>query len=258
MHDHFRGSRALLVVLLRASQASLAAASLSLLLGGSGGCNIGVSAKPAASGVLGSPSAIKRCRAVRYADDGAVDDGNNQVTKSGGRDGYWWSAADSNGSKIDMQTAEPGASGSEMAMHIAGTTVPGKPEEGSWGVQLGMNFANEGKLYDASKYAGIAFKAKVGPDSARQLRFKIADINTHKDGGICTKACWNHFGKDLTLTTDWKEYRVTFSGAEQEPGWGDPRPAAVTPSKLFALNWQVGPGQSYDVWIDDVTMLDCE
>ena len=61
------------------------------------------------------------------------------------------------------------------------------------------------------------------PESTRKARFKIADINTHKDAGIC-KACWNHFGKDLTLTTEWKEYRVTFSGAEQEPGWGDPRP----------------------------------
>ena len=65
-------------------------------------------------------------------------------------------------------------------------------------------------------------------------------MNTHKKAGIC-KACWNHFGKDLTLTPEWKEYRVTFSGAAQEPGWGDPRPQAVTPSKLIALNWQVGP-----------------
>jgi endoglucanase len=260
MADHFRARRAFqsmhssMKLPARLSPLLLAAA-----VGVNGAC-IGVSAKPAAGVGPGSPSAVKRCRQVRPADDGAVDDledGNTQVTLSSGRDGYWWSAADPNGSKIDMQTAEPGAGGSELAMHIVGKTVPGKPEEGSWGVQLGVNFLNEGKFYDASKYAGLAFKAKAAPDSARQLRFKIADINTHKDGGICT-ACWNHFGKDIMLTPEWREYRVTFSAAEQEPGWGDPRPTAITPSKLMGLNWQIGPGQTYDIWVDDVTFLDCE
>src|SRR4051812_10063321 len=247
-------------VVLRALRPLLVVASLSLALTGAGGC-IGVSAKPAGGvAVPGSISAVKRCRAVRPADDGAIDDledPNNQITKSGGRDGYWWSAADPKGSTIEMQTTEPGAGGSELAMHISGTTVPGKPEEDAWGVQLGVNFVSQGMFYDASKYAGIAFKAKVAPNSTRKARFKIADINTHKDAGICT-ACWNHFGKDLTMTTEWKEYQVTFAAADQEPGWGDPRPAAITPSKLIALNWQVGPGQSYDIWIDDVTFLDCQ
>jgi hypothetical protein len=267
MHDHFRNFRALHAVAsfvmpdrARVVRVLLAVASVSLPLAGAGGC-IGVSAKPAATAVAGSASAVKRCRAVRPADDGAVDDledGNNQITKSVGRDGYWWSAADPKGSKIEMETVEPGAGGSELAMHMKGTTVPGKAEDDFWGVMLGMNFVSEGLFYDASKYAGIAFKAKVGtPDSARAIRLKIADINTHKEAGIC-KACWNHFGKDLTLTPEWKEYRVTFSGAQQEAGWGDPRPQALTPGKLIALNWSVSAGQTYDIWIDDVTFLDCE
>jgi hypothetical protein len=259
MRDHFRNSRALLAAVMnrraRRFPALLIAAVLSPLLGGA--C-IGVSAKPTTT-AAGSPSALKRCRAVRPADDGSIDDledANNQITKQAGRDGYWWNAADPKGSKIDMQVTEPGA-GSEMAMRMTGMTVPGKPEDDFWGVQLGINFVTDGLFYDASKYAGISFKAKAGADSAHQIRFKIGDINTHKDAGIC-KACWNHFGKDITLTNEWKEYTVTFSGATQEPGWGDPRPQAVTPSKLVALNWQVGPGQKYDIWIDDVTFLDCQ
>jgi hypothetical protein len=124
-------------------------------------------------------------------------------------------------------------------------------------VLLGMNLVTQGLFYDASKYAGVAFKAKVGPGSSSAVRLKIADVNTHKDAGVCT-ACWNHFGKDLTIGTEWKEYRVTFSGAAQEPGWGTPRPAALTPTKLVALNWGIGPGNSYDLWIDDVTFLECE
>jgi hypothetical protein len=253
MHDHFRAQRALHVVF-RAFRPLLVVASLSLPLASA--C-IGVSAKPAGGVVVpGAISAVKRCRAVRPADDGAIDDledANNQITISGGRDGYWWSATDAKGSKIDMQTAEPGAGGSELAMHIVGTTIPA---DDAWGI-LGVNFVSQGMFYDASKYAGIGFKAKVGPSSTRKARFQIADINTHKDAGICT-TCWNHFGKDLTMTTEWKEYQVTFAAADQEAGWGDPRPAAITPSKLIALNWHVGPGQSYDIWIDDVTFLDCQ
>ena len=79
----------------------------------SGGCNIGVSAKPTAG--PGGTAPIKRCRATRPADDGALDDfedGNTQLTKSSGRDGFWFSAKDPKGSTIDMQTVEPGAGGS--------------------------------------------------------------------------------------------------------------------------------------------------
>jgi len=256
MRDRSCGLRAFRAIAFRSGLPMVA--SLSLLLGAVG-C-IGVSAKPAATASLGSASAVKKCRAVGAADDGAVDDledGNNQIIKSQGRDGYWWSAADPKGSKIDMQATEPGAGGSEMAMHITGVTVPGKPEDGNWGVILGMNLVGQGQFYDASKYAGVAFKAKVGANSGRAVRLNIADVNTHQEAGVC-KTCWNHFGKELQLTPEWKEYRITFSGTEQEAGWGDPRPQAVTPSKLIALNWKIGPGQTYDIWLDDITFLDCE
>jgi hypothetical protein len=225
----------------------------------SGGCNIGVSAKPAAG--PGGTAPVKRCRATRPADDGALDDfedGNTQLTKSSGRDGYWFSAKDPKGSTIDMQTVEPGAGGSELALHMSGKTAEGTAEDGSWGVQLGANFVNEqGTLYDASKYAGFSFKAKAAPGSSKKVRFKIGDVNTHKDAGVCI-TCWNHFGKDLVLTEEWKEYKVMFSTADQEPGWGNPRPISVTPAKLIGINWSVGPNQTYDMWFDDLTFLDCE
>ena len=222
------------------------------------GCNIGVSAKRAASP---GGAVINRCRTTHVPGDGLFDDfedGDRQAAKVGKRGGYWWTKKDEVGSTIEFMADEPGAGGSELAMHVTGTTARGSAEA-AWGAGLGVNFSPQnGELYDASKYAGISFRAKVGsPRSARAVRLKIADVNTHQDAKIC-KTCWNHFGKDLTLTPEWKEYRVSFSGAEQEPGWGDPRPQAVTPSKLVGLNWGVGPGNDYDIWIDDVAFLDCE
>jgi len=127
MPDHFRAPRAFRFTLLTSLVKSQALLFASIIFVAGSGC-IGVSAKPAGStAALGSPAAIKKCRTVRPAEDGAIDDledGDNQLTKIGGRNGYWWSAADPNGSKIEMQTTEPGA-GSEMSMRMTGKTAAG-------------------------------------------------------------------------------------------------------------------------------------
>src|SRR5215471_3020996 len=92
------------------------------------GC-IGVSAKKALP-----PGAVefRTCRAgTRPADDGMVDDfedGNTQLSVAGGRDGYWWSAHDPNGSTLGPEPFAPsdgGADGSAMAIHVFGKTATG-------------------------------------------------------------------------------------------------------------------------------------
>ncbi len=201
----------------------------------------------------------KVCSAAgtRPADDGLLDDfedGDTQVSKLADRSGYWFASGDPNGSTIDpkpLTSSDGGAGGSRKALHVEGHTAS---DSGAWGVLWGANFVGDG-VYDASKYAGISFKAKLAGSSTKTVRFKVSDINTHPDGGVC-KSCWNHFGTNIDLTPDWKEYKVTFAAMKQEAGWGDRFPA-ITPSKLFSINWSVGPGQAFDVWIDDVKFLDC-
>jgi hypothetical protein len=224
----------------------------------SAGC-IGVSQKRAAGGGIigGDVADLNVCRAgIRIADDGAIDDfedGNNQLSLEGGRDGYWYTAKDTKGSTIEMSTQEGGAGGSEESMHITGTTVSGGDESLAWGASVGAMFAGKG-AYDGSKYAGIVFKARA--TGTGQVRFNIGDINTHLDGKVC-EACWNHFGKTLSLTPEWKEYRILFTDARQMDGWGKPRPAAITPSKLYNLEFKIGPGQTFDISIDDMAFLSC-
>ena len=46
--------------------------------------------------------------------------------------------------------------------------------------------------------------------------------------------------------------------ARQQPDWGNPRAIALAPSKLFEIDWQIGPDRAYDIWIDDVGFLDCK
>jgi hypothetical protein len=243
----------------RMPRALLSVVPLAIAVSIAAGC-IGVSAKRVPPNGPGTAEVL-RCRATRPAVDGMLDDyedGNNQLTTMGGRDGYWFNAKDDKGSTIDMRFDEPGAGGSEMALHVTGKTVSGDPATGSWGAQVGVKFVNtQGALYYGAKYAGIAFKAKTGPGSARSVRFKIGDANTHPDAGIC-KTCWNHFGRNLSLTPEWKPYTILFTLVEQEAGWGNPRPAALSTDKLVSMDWTIGPGQTYDLWFDDVTFLECQ
>jgi hypothetical protein len=234
---------------------------LVLVVMGASAC-IGVSQKRSAGTAQGAAPALTCRIGTRPAVDGLIDDfedENGQLSQIGGRDGYWWTKHDDKGSTVGPDPfipSEGGADGSGLALRATGKTAIGGPE--TWGACFGVDMITRKKaVYDASRYVGISFKAKVGEGSTRQIRVSIGDANTHPDIGIC-KVCWNHFGKDLTVTSQWKEYTVLFSELQQQAGWGDPRPAALTPSKLVAIDWAIAGGQTFDLWIDDIQFLDCK
>ncbi len=212
----------------------------------------------------GSVVAIKTCAAgMKPAVDGLVDDledGNNRIAELAGRGGFWWDAKDDKGSTIEpsggaAMFVEGGANGSKNAVHVSGQTVTG---DKAWGAVVGLRLA-EHPLYDASKYAGLSFLAKVGDKSESQVRLKVSDVNTHPDGMVCKEACYNDFGKDFSFSHDWQEYQVSFAEMKQQDGWGDPRPPAITPSKLVQIAWHLTtPGASFDLYLDDVRFTDCK
>ncbi|MCL2449323.1 MAG: hypothetical protein FWD17_10270 [Polyangiaceae bacterium] len=217
--------------------------------------------KQAVCPVPAGQTPVKVCSSgFRTTDDGLVDDfedGDQQVSHVGDRGGYWFTSHDPNGSVIDpspFKMSDGGAAGSKKVLHVSGQTANDN-SGGAWGVLVGANFVEQG-VYDASDYSGVSFKAKVSGTSTKNVRFNVADASTHPDGGMC-KSCWNHFGKDMTFTGEWQEYVVPFAELQQQPGWGD-RFAAVTPSKLIALNWAIGPGRAFDLWIDDVQLVSCK
>jgi hypothetical protein len=240
----------------------LLVASLAVTL--SAGC-IGVS-QPKVDPSAPSDTALASCPGgFGPAADGTIDDfedGNNQVSADGGRDGYWYTAKDDQGSTFTapaegFATAEGGADGSTTAVHIAGKTASGGDQ--AWGIELGMNFINgTGELYDASKYKALSFKAKSGAKEAeKKIRVSMADVNTHPSGSVC-EACYNHFNSDIELTPEWKEYTLAFEDLKQRAGWGNPRPAHVSADKLVNINVQIGGGKDFDVWFDDLKFLECK
>ncbi len=201
----------------------------------------------------------KECPATDYMIDDAEDD-NNQTKHEGGRNGYWYTYADKAGTTISPPAhtkflmSPGGAKDSKYAARMMGkVSANGDPLFGG----MGFSFTDPKGPYDASKYTGISFWAKVGPGSTKTVRLKVPDVNTDPDGKVC-KECFNDFGADLTLTEQWKKYTFSFASLKQMKDWGDPTPASINKSKLYGMQWQVNDsGAAYDIWIDDVQFTGC-
>jgi hypothetical protein len=202
---------------------------------------------------------LNRCQnGMKPAQQGLFDDfedGNNQVALIDGRSGYWWAAHAPHavitvpGSE-EFRVSDGGPPGSKKAAHLAGKTDVADV----WGAALGGNFLGGG-FYDASKYDGVSFKLK---GKAKEfIRFKVLDIAAHPDGGLCTKDCWNAFGKTLQFTGDWQTVELSFADLTQMEGWGSPRPPYLSKNKLKHLEWAVEQGIDFDFWVDDVQLLVC-
>jgi endoglucanase len=205
-----------------------------------------------------SADQVGRCGPEGLIDD--CEDGNNQVLKQGGRGGYWYSMVDTEGSTIEPAAGstfvmtQGGSKGSGYAAHVKGKIAfSAKPYGG-----MGFNFVDPPEAYDASKFGGISFFAKRGSSGQPKVRLKIPDVDTDPKAGVC-KACFNDFGADLELSEDWVEYVLTWEDAKQMPDWGDPRPPAIQPNKIYAVQWQASTrSKDYDVWVDDVAFVGCK
>jgi hypothetical protein len=186
-----------------------------------------------------------------------LEDGNAQAAALDGRNGAWWiGKADHAKISIPAGAVKPsagGSPGSKHGMHFAGTTDNADP----WGAAIGVNFLASGGFYDASKYAGVTFKIKASKPSL-DVRLKILDVNTHPDGGRCKKECFNAFGRELILGTEWRDVSLMWSELTQQSDWGDPRPPMIDAQKLKDIEWQIWPGTEFDIWIDDVHFLECQ
>jgi len=222
----------------------------------------------AASGGPGKPVELAGCDGkVAPAADGLVEDfedENTQIVKLDGRDGYWWKNADKEGAKFTVPAAgEPfefsvdAANASSKSLHVAGLTVKGSDQ--AYGVEVGANLiSTKGSLYDGSRFVGFSFMGKVGPKSVKKVRVSMADVNTHPELGSC-KNCWNHFNKELDLTTDWKEYQVSFKEMQQRAGWGEPRPKSISPKELYTVTFAFeGSGGEFELFVDDIQFVECK
>jgi hypothetical protein len=184
------------------------------------------------------------------------------------RRGSFYSSTDgSAGSAMEPPAGSPipateipdgGRCGSLFALNIAGSGFT------DWGANfatdLAYGLAEEEDVskgsFDASGYVGISFWARIETGSAAAVRVGVRDKHTDPDGGICvadstsSDRCYDAFGSSVALTSAWHYHRVPFSEMTQQ-GWGYSAPNLDT-AALYAIAFQYGTNQDFDVWIDDL------
>jgi hypothetical protein len=142
---------------------------------------------------------------------------------------------------------------SRSAIHIEGMLGQGEAYAG-----FGFAMTEPAAPYDVSKYKGVSFLAKAGQGSTTAVRFKIPDGNTDPTAGVCTE-CYNDFGINFAVTTEWTRYTVLFSDLKQEDGWGAPNPVTLDTKGIRGMQWQTAnANQPYDLWFDDISFVGCE
>lgn len=215
---------------------------------------------PGQKPALGGAASLGACGPEGLIDD--AEDNNHQGAVLEGRGGYWYTYVDESGSTISptagtlggtFNMSEGGASGTKFAANAKGSLSGGVGAHAG----MGMNLTDPKDTYDVSNFGGVAFWAKKTAGAGAKVRFKMPDINTDEEGGVC-KECFNDFGVDLNLTDDWKQYVILFFKLRQQEGWGSPRLRKIERGKVFALQWQPAQPGPFDIWVDEIQFVGCE
>jgi hypothetical protein len=213
---------------------------------------------------------------------GGVDTGGNDVSPSStemiddmeantgsiltthGRVGAWYVYNDATAGAVE----HPGTPFADTLLDPPrGTSHYAARMDGSgfttWGAGMGFNFHDPGDgdggstktTYDASAYVGITFWAKAGATSTGALRVNISTKDTDPAGGVCAPVakCSDHFGVNLTITSDWTQQTFMFSDMAQL-GWGQSVPK-FDATAVYAMQFQVGKATTFDITIDDVAFI---
>jgi hypothetical protein len=127
-------------------------------------------------------------------------------------------------------------------------------KEGGFGAGTVYNVAidKNGGVYciDVSAFDGVAFWAKAGVTGKQvNVSFVVPETNAQgAPGGDCAANCYQHPFKTITLTDQWAQYHVTFSGA----GGG----TAKVNGRIQELLWTT-PDKDFDFYLDEIAFYKC-
>ncbi|MGK4004480.1 hypothetical protein WMF31_17730 [Sorangium sp. So ce1036] len=186
-----------------------------------------------------------------------MEDGNTAIPKGDGaipRQGVWILFHDNSEdgdqqpphqSKL-VEAMSPARGDSERGVHTSGNELFTE-----WGAGIGIRLSG---YYDATAYRGVTFWARAEEGSSTDLFVTLVDQQTDNEGGICGDdegqvPCYDHFHTIVTLTPDWKHFKVP-AGCLVQTGYGVFE--ALAQDRIRNIQFSFGPGQAFDIWIDDV------
>ncbi|WP_170228901.1 hypothetical protein [Polyangium fumosum] len=212
---------------------------------GSGGGSSSSSSAGGSGGSGGSapPSVCDDNVRVLTVDDAFVDDFETDMAFPG-----WYSFADTEAANFSKIAREgEGAVTTTMAAHVSGTGIKA-PTDGGFGAGFGFGLKDaNGACAGISAFDGISFWAKgtAGADNALRLQAVHPATQAKADGGDCETNCYNHPGKSITLTSEWKQYTIK---------WNELAGSVQVKDVILGLSW-ITPGPDFDIWIDEVTLF---
>ena len=200
--------------------------------------------------------------------DDCEDDG--VIAEVDGRIGAWFTYNDDEGKGMNLSQMPPTngdfapfPGGFDGSMGYCGTTGE---KYNLWGAGMGFDFNNTGmggpknegekKPWDASAYVGVRFMAK-GNVTIRIGIQTVATIDA-MEGGTCVPAgpkdddpgCGDGFGKSITLTGEWKEYKIPFDATIKQEGWGVK--ATFDVKTITGINFDAPMMLKFDVGLDNL------
>lgn len=194
-------------------------------------------------GSSGPPSVCDNNVNEIAADKGFVDDFETDMAFPG-----WYAFADTAAANFNTIAREAGgAVMTTMAGHLSATGVKA-PTEGGFGAGVGFGLKDATMACAGiAAFDGISFWAKGTAGADNALRFQAVHPATQAkmDGGDCETNCYNHPGKSITLTPEWKQYTIK---------WTELAGAVKVDGIILGLNW-ITPGPDFDIWIDEVTLF---
>ena len=112
--------------------------------------------------------------------------------------------------------------------------------------------------YDASKYTGLSFLAKVGASSTKAMRVRFISGDTDPRGKKCktvgmqSELCYNHYFSVVTLSNTWQKYELSFADDFAQGGDGMTNDA-INLKGMYGLEFYFNPSNDFELWLDDLT-----
>lgn len=230
----------------------------STALGGSSAVSGGTTSATGGTLALGGTQATGGSVAVGQAMIDDLEDGNGDIIAAEGRQGYWYTFNDGTvtGTQLpvwDGRIITALALGDrEGSKFVAWTSGAGFTD---WGAGIGLYLKGNNAFYNANKYRGITFWAKVDPGRANVVRVGVADDQTVPlDANSFCTACWDHFSVNIILSTSWQRYSFLWSNLSQG-GWGAPLATAINNSKLRSIEFRIQEAVDFGLYIDDIAFI---
>jgi hypothetical protein len=203
----------------------------------------------------GAPATGGAAAALALIDN--LEDGDGNIIPIDGRQGYWYTFND--GTMTGTQqpvwggrilNAQPifDRPDSKFAAWTLGSGFT------NWGFGIGVFLNGPSSFYNASKYRGVTFWARLGSSSANVVRVDVSDSQTVSYvGGICS-SCWDYFGKNFIMSTSWQRYSFAWSDLTQQ-GWGDQFPA-IFPAAIREMRFATqATGITFEIYVDDLSFI---